>query len=74
MAETALYASFIVRLWRESAAEGADAQEPAWMGELEAIQTGRTWQFEGLEPLLGLLAGQLAKESSTSHRSKAHHA
>ena len=59
------YASFMVRMWREPAPEGADTQEPAWMGELESIQTGRAWRFQGLEPLLELLAGQLAANSLT---------
>ncbi len=60
MAESALYASFIVRMWREPASDVAAEQAPAWMGELESIQTGRAWQFQGLEPLLPLLAAQLA--------------
>ncbi len=59
------YASFMVRLWREPAPEGTDAHAPAWMGELESIQTGRAWQFQGLEPLLALLAGQLAANALT---------
>lgn len=61
----AAYASFIIRLWREPAPEGADAHAPAWMGELESIQTGRAWRFQGLEPLLELLAGQLAANALT---------
>lgn len=60
MAESALYASFIVRMWREPASDIATEQAPVWMGELESIQTGRTWQFLGLERLLPLLAGHLA--------------
>lgn len=60
MAETARYASFIVRLWRQPVAEATDQEDPAWMGELESIQTGCAWQFQGLEPLVPLLAAQLA--------------
>ncbi len=41
MPEAILYASFIVRLWREPAPEGVDAQDSPWMGELESIQIGR---------------------------------
>jgi hypothetical protein len=67
MAETVLYASFVLRLWRDPAAEDAVEQELAWMGELESIQTGRAWQFQGLAPLLGLLAGQLGEYPSTMH-------
>ena len=32
------------------------------MGELESIQTGGAWQFQGLEPLLGFLAAQLRRQ------------
>jgi hypothetical protein len=63
MAETAHYASFIVRLWHETAVETTGQEEPHWMGELESIQTGRAWQFQGLEPLLPLLAAQLAGDT-----------
>ncbi len=65
------YASFLLRLWREPAADVVNEQEPAWMGEIESIQTGRAWQFQGLEPLLELLAAQLASSAaSTSNREK----
>ena len=59
------YASFMVRMWRNSVAVAGLEQEPVWMGELESIQTGRAWQFQGLEPLLPLLAAQLAGDSPT---------
>jgi hypothetical protein len=70
MPEAILYASFIVRLWRDSPPEGANAHGPAWMGELESIQTGRAWQFQGLEPLPGLLAAQVAGESTINRGTK----
>lgn len=57
------YASFMVRMWRNSVAVAGLEQEPVWMGELESIQTGRAWQFQGLESLLPLLAGQLVGDS-----------
>lgn len=60
------YASFMVRMWRNSVAVAGLEQEPVWMGELESIQTGRAWQFQGLEPLLSLLVGQLAGDSSVA--------
>lgn len=60
------YASFMVRMWRNSVAVAGLEQEPVWMGELESIQTGRAWQFQGLEPLLELLAAQLAGGPATS--------
>ncbi|MCB0055523.1 MAG: hypothetical protein KDE20_00085 [Caldilineaceae bacterium] len=59
MAEPTRYASFIVRLWRESANAATDAGEPVWMGELESIQTGHARQFQGLNSLLPLLAAHL---------------
>lgn len=65
------YASFMVRMWRNSVAVAGLEQEPVWMGELESIQTGRAWQFQGLEPLLELLAAQLASSAApTSNREK----
>jgi hypothetical protein len=60
------YASFMVRLWRDPAPAAGPEQEPVWLGELESIQTGRAWQFEGLEPLLALMAAQLRAQSPNS--------
>jgi hypothetical protein len=60
------YASFMVRMWRSPVATAAHEHEPVWMGELESIQTGRAWQFEGLEPLLALMAAQLRAQSPNS--------
>jgi hypothetical protein len=42
------------------------------MGEMESIQTGRTCQFQGLEPLLPLLAAQLAGNPPTFPSTKEH--
>ncbi len=61
------YASFMVRMWRSPVATAAHEHEPVWMGELESIQTGRAWHFEGMEPLLALMAAQLRAPSPTSH-------
>lgn len=66
--EPAHYASFIVRLWRDPAPEDTEKGQRAWMCELESIQTGRAWSFQGLEPLLQVLAAQLAAELSASDR------
>lgn len=60
------YASFMVRMWCNSAPAAGLEREPVWMGEMESIQTGRTWQFQGLESLLALLATQLLAKSLTS--------
>lgn len=57
------YASFMVRLWREP--EAASGNETAWQGELESVQTGQTWRFQGLDALQGLMAEQLAGALST---------
>lgn len=54
------YASFLLRLWRDPGKGPVSEDEPVWLGEIEAIQTGRTWQFVGTEALLELLAEQLA--------------
>lgn len=60
------YASFMVRLWRDPAGETPKDEEPAWMGEIESVQTGRTWQFRGVEALPELLAEQLGNSSIDS--------
>ena len=54
------YASFLIRLWRAPADEGALGEEPVWMGEVESIQTGHTWRFENVEGLSALLVSLLA--------------
>lgn len=59
MAETARYASFIVRLWREPVSEAADQEAPVWMDSSSPIQTGHVWQFQGVAALADLLAAQL---------------
>jgi hypothetical protein len=52
------YASFLVRLWRNSEQEAARFTA-AWQGEVEHIQTSQRLTFDGLEELLGLLHRQL---------------
>ncbi len=53
------YASFMVRMWRDPTVTASPEQEPIWLGELESIQTGRAWQFQGVAALVDLLAAQL---------------
>ena len=65
MAEPTRYASFIVRLWRESAGDAIDVEEPVWMSEMESIQSSQARQFQGLESLLPLLAAQLVDNPPT---------
>lgn len=60
------YASFMIRLWRAPAEQDARGEEPGWMGEIESVQTGRTWQFRGVEALPELLAEQLGNSSIDS--------
>lgn len=48
------YASFLVRMWREPALKGRSPDAP-WKGELEHIQSGRHWAFDGLEELFTAL-------------------
>lgn len=49
------YASFLVRLWRDTTRIEGNAAEPVWVGEVVVIQTGQTIPFTGLEALLILL-------------------
>lgn len=55
---TPMYASFLVRLWRE---EQPAPSEPAtdWQSELKHIQSGRRWTFSSLDELLGFLRRQV---------------
>ena len=53
------YASFMVRMWRDPTGEAVNREAPDWLGELESIQTGRAWQFQGVAALVDLLAAQL---------------
>lgn len=50
VAGSALCASFLLCLWRDQASEDANERKPNWMGELVPIQSGRSWQSQGLEP------------------------
>ena len=52
------YASFMVRLWCEP--QAASGEETAWHGELESVQSGQTWRFQGVDALLRLMVAQLA--------------
>lgn len=54
------YASFMVRLWREP----KSGSGTAWQGELESVQTGQTWRFQGVDALLRLMTAQLADAGS----------
>ena len=58
MADPVSYASFMIRVWREAAAEPGE-EEPIWVGEIESVQSGRVVPFRGLEALAKLLVGQL---------------
>lgn len=44
------YMSFLIRLWREPASELSE-QTAGWQGEVEHIQSGRRWMFDGLDEL-----------------------
>lgn len=48
------YHSYLVRLWRE-VVDQEMKETPGWQGEVIHIQTGKSWQFEGLDPLFALL-------------------
>ena len=56
------YASFLIRVWRETGPR-CDALEECvapqdWQGEVEHIQTGERWSFSTLDELLGFLRRQ----------------
>ena len=52
------YVSFLVRLWREPASELPE-QTAGWQGEVEHIQTGRRWKFDGLDQLFDSIRRQV---------------
>ena len=45
------YHSFLVRLWRETSADGIEQ----WCGEVEHIQSGTTQRFTSIDALLAFL-------------------
>lgn len=57
------YASFMVRLWRAPVEKGTDREGTVWMGEVESVQTGRTWRFQDVDALSAWLVMQLADPS-----------
>jgi hypothetical protein len=46
------YASFLIRCWSHTGAEGKNA---SWQGEIEHIQTGRITSIHSLEELVAIL-------------------
>lgn len=52
------YLSFLVRLWREPASELPE-QIAGWQGEVEHIQSGRRWRFDGLDQLFDSIRRQV---------------
>jgi hypothetical protein len=52
------YISFLVRLWRESASELPE-QTAGWQGEVEHIQSGQRWRFDGLVQLFDTIRRQV---------------
>lgn len=55
MTDPPTYISFLIRLWRE---EGIDQPTTGWQGEVEHIQTGQRWPFQGLDELFDLIRRQ----------------
>jgi len=58
------YSSYLIRFWREP----AGASGSAWKGELEHIQSGRPWAFDGLEELLAALRQEAIKPRGVPSR------
>ena len=52
------YISFLVRLWREPTSELPE-QAAGWQGEVEHIQSGRRWRFDGLDQLFAAIRRQV---------------
>lgn len=52
------YASFLVRLWSETAPD-AEAPEANWQAEVESIQTGDRWRFSEFGELAAFLKSAL---------------
>ncbi len=52
------YISFLIRLWREPNSELPE-QTAGWQGEVEHIQSGQRWSFDGLEQLLASIRRQV---------------
>ena len=53
--KTSRYRSFLLRLWQEEDMDGT----ATWRGEAESIQTGRQWQFAGLESIIAFFRTQI---------------
>jgi hypothetical protein len=54
------YASYIIRLWRESSAE----PDSPWQARIESIQTGQTWYVANPDELLAFLENACTAPSS----------
>jgi hypothetical protein len=52
------YISFLVRLWWEPASEQPE-QTAGWQGEVEYIQSGQRWTFDGLDQLFASILRQV---------------
>jgi hypothetical protein len=58
MASPTIYASFLIRLWREVSTD-ATAPIADWQGEVEHIQSGQCWVFDTWDKLLVFLGEQV---------------
>jgi hypothetical protein len=70
MSPSIQYASFLVRLWRETAADARQLTAD-WQSEVEHIQTGERWSFSTLEELLEFLrreSEEVLMPESTLHK------
>jgi len=55
------YASYLIRLWRESSAE----PDSPWQARIESIQTGQTWHFATPQELMEFLARRCPSDKSS---------
>ncbi len=65
MSPSIQYASFLIRLWRETAPDAAEVTSD-WHSEVEHIQTGERWSFDTLDAMLGFLR-RGARDPETTH-------
>ena len=66
MSASIQYASFLIRIWRESKA-GEVLPAAGWHAEVEHIQSSQHWTFETVEALLRFLYQQAENISADVH-------
>ena len=60
--ESAGYASYLVRLWRDD----VHLPDGAWQGEVQHIQSGGCWRFQTVADLLVFLSSRIEDEKGVT--------